>query len=141
MLLRGESGTGKEVVARAVHDGSPRAERPFVAVNCAALPETLLESELFGHERGRLHRRPPGARPGRFEAADGGTLFLDEVGELPLSAQVKLLRAIQERQFERVGGRRTHHRGRAARRRHQPRPGGGGARRRSSGSTSTTGCR
>jgi Nif-specific regulatory protein len=106
VLLRGESGTGKEVVARALHDASPRAERPFVPVSCAALPEALLESELFGHERGAFTGAHQ-ARQGRFEAADGGTLFLDEIGELSIGAQVKLLRAIQERQFERVGGRRT----------------------------------
>jgi Nif-specific regulatory protein len=106
VLLRGESGTGKEVVARALHDASPRAARSFVAVNCAALAESLLESELFGHERGAF-TGAIAAKAGRFELADGGTLFLDEVGELSASAQVKLLRALQERQFERVGGRRT----------------------------------
>ncbi|BDG10839.1 nif-specific transcriptional activator NifA [Anaeromyxobacter paludicola] len=106
VFLRGESGTGKEVLARALHDASPRAARPFVAVNCAAISEPLFESELFGHEKGAFTGAAAG-RAGRFELADGGTLFLDEVGEIPLASQVKLLRALQERQFERVGGSRT----------------------------------
>jgi len=106
VLLRGESGTGKELIARALHEASPRAERAFVAVNCAAIPETLIESELFGHEKGSF-TGASASRVGRFEQADGGTLFLDEVGELSPAAQAKLLRALQERQFERLGGRRT----------------------------------
>jgi DNA-binding NtrC family response regulator len=106
MLIRGESGTGKELMARAIHYSSPRGKGPLVAVNVAALPDTLIESELFGHERGaftgadREHR-------GRFELADGGTLFLDEIGDLPKSTQVKLLRVLQEQAFERLGGTRT----------------------------------
>lgn len=106
LLLRGESGTGKEVIARSIHQLSPRKNGPFVRVNCAALSETLLESELFGHEKGAF----TGAvqeRKGRFEMADGGTLFLDEIGEVSLVFQTKLLRVLQEREFERVGGTRT----------------------------------
>jgi len=106
VLLLGESGTGKELVARAVHLASPRMDGPFIKINCAALPETLLESELLGHEKGAF-TGAVAPKKGRFELADGGTLFLDEIGELPLALQSKLLRVLQEKQFERLGGTKT----------------------------------
>jgi transcriptional regulator with PAS, ATPase and Fis domain len=104
VLLLGESGTGKEILARGLHELSPRASERFVAINCAAIPENLLESELFGYEKGAF----TGAvkqTPGKIETANGGTLFLDEIGDLPLALQAKLLRFLQERMIERIGGR------------------------------------
>jgi DNA-binding NtrC family response regulator len=106
VLITGESGTGKELIAAAIHEHSPRASGPFVKLHCAALAETLLESELFGHERGSF-TGAAARRDGRFQQADGGTLFLDEIGEISPSVQVKLLRFLQEREFERVGGNQT----------------------------------
>jgi DNA-binding NtrC family response regulator len=106
VLVRGESGTGKELVAQAVHDRSPRARRPFVAVNCAAISRELVESELFGHERGAF-TGADARRIGRFETANGGTIFLDEIGDMPAETQAKVLRVLQERSFERVGGTAT----------------------------------
>jgi len=106
VLITGESGTGKELIAKAVHFNSPRRDKPFVAVSCAALSETLLESELFGHEKGAF-TGAVAMKKGRFEMADSGTLFLDEIGEVPASLQVKLLRVLEDMSFERVGGTRT----------------------------------
>jgi transcriptional regulator with GAF, ATPase, and Fis domain len=103
VLLEGESGTGKELFARSLHALSPRADAPFVAINCAAIPETLLETELFGHEKGAF-TGAVARKPGKFEMAHRGTLFLDEIGDLPLALQAKILRALEEKRFERVGG-------------------------------------
>jgi len=106
VLITGESGTGKELIATALHEGSSRHDKPFIRINCAAIPRDLIESELFGYERGAFTGAVT-SKPGRFELADGGTLFLDEIGEIPVEMQVKLLRALQESEFERVGGIKT----------------------------------
>jgi len=106
VLLTGESGTGKELAARAIHEQSPRSDQPFVAVHCAALPENLLESELFGYEKGAF-TGAMARKPGRVELAQGGTLFLDEIGDLSMAMQVKLLRLLQEKEFQRLGGTQT----------------------------------
>ncbi len=106
VLITGETGTGKELIAQAIHEASPRAKGPFIKINCAAIPETLMESELFGYEKGAFTGAAT-SKPGRFELADGGTLFLDEIGEMSTEMQVKLLRVLQDGTFERVGGLRT----------------------------------
>ena len=120
VLLEGESGTGKELFARALHALSPRADGPFVAINCAAIPENLLETELFGYEKGAF-TGAVARKPGKFEMAHRGTLFLDEIGELPLALQAKILRALEERRFERVGGTASRAGRRAGRRGDEPR--------------------
>jgi len=106
VLLAGESGVGKDLIARAIHFQSPRAERPFVKINCTAIPENLMESELFGYEKGAFTGAAT-SKPGKFEQADTGTVFLDEIGDVPASVQVKLLRVLQEREFERLGSNKT----------------------------------
>ena len=137
VLVRGETGTGKELIAGAMHHNSHRAARNFIKVNCAALQENLLESELFGHEKGAFTGADK-QRIGRFEQADGGTLFLDEIGDMSPNTQAKILRVLQEHEFERLGGTRTHQGRRAPHRRHEPRSADDGRRPGSSAKTSTT---
>src|SRR5204863_2881430 len=108
VLLAGESGVGKDMIARAIHQHSPRKDRPFVKINCTAIPENLMESELFGYEKGAFTGANV-SKPGKFEQADTGTVFLDEIGDVPGSIQVKLLRVLQEREFERLGSNKTMH--------------------------------
>ena len=140
VLLEGESGTGKELFARSLHALSPRADGPFVAINCAAIPETLLETELFGHEKGAF-TGAVARKPGKFEVAHRGTLFLDEIGDLPLSLQAKILRALEEKRFERVGGTAIGPGRRPARRGDQPRPEAPPSRPGDSAKTCSSGCR
>lgn len=109
ILIRGESGTGKELFGHAIHHSSPRGDGPFVRINCAAIPAELLESELFGYEEGAFTGAKKGGKPGKIELASGGTLFLDEIGDMPLDMQAKLLRVIQEKEFERIGGTKINH--------------------------------
>ena len=138
VLIFGENGTGKELVARQIHAQSHRAPAPFVEVNCAAIPEELIESELFGHTKGAF-TGAHAARKGKFELADGGTLFLDEIGDMSLKTQAKVLRALQEQRIEPVGGSTTRRRGRARDRGHQQGPPGGDPRRAAFARTSTSG--
>ena len=129
VLIRGESGTGKELVARAVYQHGPRAKGPFLAVNCAAIPDALLESELFGHEKGSFTGADQ-RRIGKFEQCSGGTLFLDEIGDMSPLVQSKVLRVLQSQEFERVGGNQHDQDRRARHRRHESRSGKDGRRRR-----------
>ena len=140
VLLEGESGTGKELFARSLHALSPRADAPFVAINCAAIPENLLETELFGYEKGAF-TGAAGRKPGKFEMAHRGTLFLDEIGDLPMSLQAKILRALEEKRFERVGGTALAAGRRAAGRGDQPRAEARRSRRGASARISTSACR
>ena len=134
VLILGENGTGKEVVAQSIHYLSRRRDQPFIAVNCAAIPETLAESELFGHEKGAFTDATE-ARPGKFELAAGGTLFLDEIGDLSLGSQAKLLRVLEEKVLVRVGGSTPDPHRSPGPRGHEPEPGRDGAGRKNSART------